>query len=423
MLASGRALPEVASPAGSGETTVASPIYASVGGRALPEAAEAKCRIYVVSDSENVRRAFLRALNAEVHLDSWTTTIKEWRTILRERVQGAQAIWIQLPSEVHSSLQGTVTVLSQFVTHAIAHEIDLYLMVRYSNSPNGIWLRSWKKYHGLLHTKHCTCMYGVQLNYRKFHSRYNVLTRRFHVSDMVCAEWRRSVETAVPEDNVKANQLSRYFLEKFAHRWLIEPGTLGNSTLQIDPSDSLEAQDGPDSSHNASEDCGRALPEATSAPLVAQPLPSKAAAYPTDARERQKQREKQAKESGTPLQVKKKHKHVEEHYDDCGDDISSLHQELETYVLEDIMFTTEDTAMADSTEHDDADLACWMLWGSDIGSLGADRQQAHSLPNLRHPGGSHCAAHSGCWCRPRRVMWRRGTHDQACYPTSPSRRT
>ena len=49
-----------------------------------------------------------------------------------------------------------------------------------------------------------------------------------------------------------------------------------------------------------------------------------AIAFPTDSKERRKAREKEAKEAGTPLEVKKIKKHVEEHYDDCGEDLSSL---------------------------------------------------------------------------------------------------
>ncbi len=47
-------------------------------------------------------------------------------------------------------------------------------------------------------------------------------------------------------------------------------------------------------------------------------------AYPTDSKERRKIREKAAKEAGTPLEVVKQKKHIENHFDDCGEDLSSL---------------------------------------------------------------------------------------------------
>jgi len=47
-------------------------------------------------------------------------------------------------------------------------------------------------------------------------------------------------------------------------------------------------------------------------------------AYPTDSKQRRREREKAAKEAGTPLEVKKKKKVIEDHFDDCGEDLRSL---------------------------------------------------------------------------------------------------
>ena len=60
--------------------------------------------------------------------------------------------------------------------------------------------------------------------------------------------------------------------------------------------------------------------------------------YPTDSRERRKIREKAAKEAGTPLEVVKKKKFVENHFDDCGEDLSSLNMPMEDDVS--IRFTS-----------------------------------------------------------------------------------
>ena len=53
--------------------------------------------------------------------------------------------------------------------------------------------------------------------------------------------------------------------------------------------------------------------------------PQEQLALPTDAKEREKEKKKQLKEKGTPHVPKKQFKPVEEHYDDCGEDLSSLH--------------------------------------------------------------------------------------------------
>ena len=59
-------------------------------------------------------------------------------------------------------------------------------------------------------------------------------------------------------------------------------------------------------------------------PVSEDPTPS----YPTDARERQKKREKSDKEKGIVRVVNKVKKHVEDHYDDCGESVDCLIKEL-----------------------------------------------------------------------------------------------
>ena len=49
-----------------------------------------------------------------------------------------------------------------------------------------------------------------------------------------------------------------------------------------------------------------------------------APAFPTDAKEREKERKKRLQEQGIEVKVKKKTKVVEDHYDDCGEDLSCL---------------------------------------------------------------------------------------------------
>ena len=52
-------------------------------------------------------------------------------------------------------------------------------------------------------------------------------------------------------------------------------------------------------------------------------------AYPTDARERRKKKEQAARERGEKLEVKHKRKYIEPHFDDCGEDLKSLHMDLD----------------------------------------------------------------------------------------------
>jgi len=68
-------------------------------------------------------------------------------------------------------------------------------------------------------------------------------------------------------------------------------------------------------------------PVSNDASAVAGDACDTAEAFPTDAKERERAVRKKQKESGAQHVVKKKKKDVEEHYDDCGEDLSSL-QEL-----------------------------------------------------------------------------------------------
>ncbi len=54
--------------------------------------------------------------------------------------------------------------------------------------------------------------------------------------------------------------------------------------------------------------------------------PTKTLAYPTAAKERKKKRRKELKEQGIEVKVKKRPKICEDHYDDCGDDLTSLNE-------------------------------------------------------------------------------------------------
>ena len=55
----------------------------------------------------------------------------------------------------------------------------------------------------------------------------------------------------------------------------------------------------------------------------------KTVAYPTDSKEKEKQKRNEMKEKGQEVVVKKRKFHVEDHYDDRGEDLSSLDKQLD----------------------------------------------------------------------------------------------
>ena len=70
-------------------------------------------------------------------------------------------------------------------------------------------------------------------------------------------------------------------------------------------------------------------------------------AFPTEGRMRQKEKEKQRKEAGLEPVVRKKKFVVEDHFDDCGQDLSGLGKEVQAMVVDYLIETADDIAEED----------------------------------------------------------------------------
>ena len=101
-------------------------------------------------------------------------------------------------------------------------------------------------------------------------------------------------------------------------RLLVTAPTLCRSA----PQTGTEPQQTPDSAH--AQKTPEQNPE-SSIPSIPKPS-TKQVAFPTDAKEREKARRKDEKERGIETVVKKRKKVMEDHHDDCGDDLSSLQE-------------------------------------------------------------------------------------------------
>ncbi|OLP83040.1 hypothetical protein AK812_SmicGene36245, partial [Symbiodinium microadriaticum] len=79
------------------------------------------------------------------------------------------------------------------------------------------------------------------------------------------------------------------------------------------------------------------LSEGTTTPASSFAEPSKpATSYPTEQKLMRRQREQEMLKQGRPLQVRKKKKTVEQHFDDCGEDLSSLKLPVREYLTLDV---------------------------------------------------------------------------------------
>jgi hypothetical protein len=118
-------------------------------------------------------------------------------------------------------------------------------------------------------------------------------------------------------------------------------------------------------------------------------------AFPTDAKEKAKAKKKQLKEKGITIEVKKRHKVVEEHYDDCGDDLSSLQEDTMHGLVRRCDFDSENE-LSDQ-DHEDClylDIP-WRWWAFPIDvSRVAKAQPGVPVPGrdprAKPPGESNC---------------------------------
>ncbi len=77
--------------------------------------------------------------------------------------------------------------------------------------------------------------------------------------------------------------------------------------------------------------------------------------FPTEAKERQKQRRKQQKETEGQVVPKRRQKKVEDHFDDCGDDLSSLDVHIDmskTSCAQFVGYEWSDVVVGDVTQWD-----------------------------------------------------------------------
>ena len=168
----------------------------------------------------------------------------------------------------------------------------------------------------------------------------------------MCTEWSENDTALTAKDAQRLFALERYFFSTAFQRWVKENQAAfsidsASATLQ---DESSEAQNGPESDWDQTTH--------TDNPVSGE----KQVAYPTEARERQKAREKRAKETGVTSKVQKRRKFVEDHYDDCGDDISSIVENIDTFQATTVIVEE----LSESSDDEDYSFLSYMLWGSNM---------------------------------------------------------
>jgi hypothetical protein len=212
-------------------------------------------------------------------------------------------------------------------------------------------------------TRHCSCTYLSDASHLRYTFTCNII-------DAVGQKCKATDSHSSPEPGSEFR-----FLVAWLGRWLGEPKS--TSLLQLEDVSSCESRDCVDVPIVIDKrliDYHIGVPRtirlnipaevAISATSIDMPqLPqdespsaevsAKVQAFPTIQAENAKKKKAAAKAAGIELQVVKRHKPVEDHWDDCGEDISSLGIPLEAFVLDEQLFSAEHPLCYFDNESDD----------------------------------------------------------------------
>ena len=210
------------------------------------------------------------------------------------------------------------------VTAARKLDIPVAVIAKHSRGHEGVWrLQTFRKFRSLFtfqHARHCFCAYGIRIHSRPFHWNMHSLSLGVSIPNTVCAEWSDMDTALTAKDAQRLFSLERFFFPVAFQRWVKE----GHSKFATDSAsaalqdESSEAQNGPESDGNNLVSIDNHVSN------------NRQIAYPTEARERQKAREKRAKETGVTLNVHKR-KVVQNHFDDCRKYIPLIVKDFVTY--------------------------------------------------------------------------------------------
>ena len=319
--------------------------------------------VYTVSANKALSKGLQLHIDTNVGGCLWHHFVSNWgmNTIMCSMPK-VHLVWVDLPQEIPSPILNFWQALTNMVTAARNLDIPVVITAKHSRSQDGTWrlqtFRKWRSLFNFQHARHCFCAYGLRLNGRPFHWKMNSLSLGISIPNTICSEWTDLDTALTAKDAQRLFSLERYFYSIAFQRWVKESHSkfATDSASPALHDESTEAQNEPESDGNnfSSKD--------DLTPADNHVSKDKQVAYPTEARERQKAREKRAKETGVTLSVQKRKKHVENHFDDCGDDISSIVKNIDTYHA----IAINHDELSESSDEDDYTYLSYMMWGSNM---------------------------------------------------------
>ena len=268
--------------------------------------------------------------------------------------------------------RGTTSRLASAMTVLIRDSATMgkrtALLVR-MNNPRARWHRVMKDWRPLV-THHCLCEYT--LSRHTPHVKMRVYSTGLSTSSRTCGHLDETVTMSFQERDQSTQRLLTYWV----CQWLLMSPEGEGEPLSSSPARSQGRRQaelgGPQQPPDSEQ-----YPEQQ----------SKTSAFPTDAKEREKARRKALKDQGKAHVVKERTVIVEEHFDDCGEDLSSLKGLDSPSIAWTSAIPDEDQYMLVDEAHSDiGDGLDRMLFST---STGVDNAQYQSLGDVQQMSMQH----------------------------------
>ena len=323
------------------------------------------------------------------------------------------SVWLDLPSKGIHDVQQLLLALTSLVGQCITHNVPFVLLSSRLDTINGMQISRVPAWSRILESSNVSfvCLCGCNIPWRQQHLHIKKYVWSPNINFLMphsdCARTHRE---RVPQPQwlgyykalLTLLMCSKYRAKKVRFAELDDEGMCEANTLldlaalQVSaqprispramPADLL-AQYLPDSPSCVTREnkpspsdplvllTQDGMESPSSSDITPPVLRDHVLAFPTDSRVRRQERERAAKAAGKPLEVKKQKKWIEDHYDDCGEDVSQLgnieQMTSETDASAHALLSTMHSSCTDRLEH---------VWLTAL--TGCDRQTYLTVDNL-----------------------------------------
>jgi len=252
-------------------------------------------------------------------------------------LSAADLLWIDVPGEAVRWQASQLEKLSSTVKQLTSTQPDMKIIalapfIKGLGFPHKRWkqfIRSWTPRT----TTQCTCKWLDNTNYWHYHVR--LFTRNVDIPECTCHDSNNKIVVSEKVLDAKfyfSNHLAQWIKDNWGQKaYHARPRTVKTAVPLTQESNMNMAKPETSPMHVGTREdthpshSPRVLCNCQTSNITDSTEGQQCTtAFPTDSRERQKAQQKLEKEQGIERVVKKKKKIVENHHDDCGEDLSSL---------------------------------------------------------------------------------------------------